>query len=236
MAKATSHLMSVIRGSVGGLNYTANQFASIVMRAKSNPTNPNTGYQGYIKNGFGYASSLWKETLSDAQRTAWNAYAQTVAYEGPNGTYYLPGRQLFIAIHSLMKYLTLHGEVFTFSNWDAPVITGNAEIIVGSPATPAIPSTCGFDINVENPGSEDIKVYAELSVPYTAQRRRFQGPFQPDTIQVIDVTAGSDDDFVFDGLNEDSVYFCRIRGILEGTPHRITPITIKRGVAIDTTP
>lgn len=236
MAKASSHLMNVIRGSVGGLNYTANQFAQIVMRIKTNPVNPSTDYQNYVRNGFSYSSGLWKNTLTDAQRRAWHQYAQTVEYESPTGNYFLPGRQMFIAIHTLMKYMTIQGEVFTFSDYSAPIITGNLAIVVEPSAAPAAASTTGFDVEVSNPGTEIIKVYAEISIPFLDQRNRYKGPYLPETFQTIELAASASDDLVFAGLVEDMIYFVKVRGITKQTPHRISPITHQRCLSIATGP
>jgi hypothetical protein len=73
-----------ISGSIGGITYSRNR-GGPYMRNRSVPVNPNSIYQQAVR---GFLSSLtvaWSQTLTLAQRQAWDAYAEAVPLSGPLG-------------------------------------------------------------------------------------------------------------------------------------------------------
>lgn len=77
MALFKSNTMTQASGSVGGTTYTRTK-GGMTMRARSVPTNPNTGKQQTVRSNLTQLVTRWTETLTAAQRTGWNTYASNV--------------------------------------------------------------------------------------------------------------------------------------------------------------
>lgn len=78
------------------------------VRNRRSPVQPiGTGRRGFIRAAFGAASSAWAG-LTDEQRAAWAAYADTVPYVDSLGqTIKLTGHQYFVAINTQLANLGL---------------------------------------------------------------------------------------------------------------------------------
>jgi len=64
-------------GSVAGLTYSHNAGGQYI-RARSTPTDPATAQQQTVRAAVSALVSLWKDTLTQAQRDAWQLYADNV--------------------------------------------------------------------------------------------------------------------------------------------------------------
>lgn len=228
MAKFLSQIMTIARGSVGGVTFTANQFQQLIMRAKTCPVNPSTLPQAWIRTALASASQHWN-LLTEAQRTAWNDYAATLLYTGPLGTYTLPGRQVMVGNLSLVLYgNNLLGTPLTPS-YLGPTAPGfsafeavkTAEVSVGTGVAVSVSNNCG----------ENMHALVERSVAFNPARERFKGPFLSSTAQYVPVPDPTTVLVEFDGLDEGAAYFMRVRGVTTEGPHRITSETILRMIA-----
>jgi len=76
--KFTSTVYAAASGSVGGLTYSHNKGGQYT-RARKIPTNPNSAFQQVIRSLVSQISDAWANTLTSAQRTAWNTYAANVS-------------------------------------------------------------------------------------------------------------------------------------------------------------
>lgn len=63
-------------GSMGTVTWSRNK-GGYYVRNRSTPTNPNSSRQQTTRTLFGTYASFWSTTLSQANRDAWNTYAQT---------------------------------------------------------------------------------------------------------------------------------------------------------------
>ncbi|MCG8431025.1 MAG: hypothetical protein MJA29_07620, partial [Candidatus Omnitrophica bacterium] len=169
MAKANSHTLSNIRGSVGGLTYTANQFQTIVMRTRAAPTNPKTDFQTEVRSAFSGAETLWKG-LSGSQRAQWNDYADTLTFTGPLGTYKLPGRQVFMGIFTCATYWKQRGGAIGALDPTPPVIPGFLDIDNVHTSSFTAPGATGVALQFEYSGAEDIETYCIRSIGYNGSR------------------------------------------------------------------
>lgn len=61
-------------GSVGGITASHNR-GGVYFRQRATPVNPNTTFQQEVRSLFGNLQSAWGSILTDAQRSAWDAYA-----------------------------------------------------------------------------------------------------------------------------------------------------------------
>jgi hypothetical protein len=77
--KFKSHVATQVSGSTGGTTYAQNQ-GGMYMRARSIPTNPNSPGQAALRTVFKGLMSAWTNTLTAAQRAAWNVYSVNVKF------------------------------------------------------------------------------------------------------------------------------------------------------------
>lgn len=83
-------------GSIAGNTFARNRFGNY-MRARTKPVNPNSTYQADVRTFLAYLAEYWHETLTAAQRTAWNTYAAAVAMKNRLGeTVYVTGFNMFL--------------------------------------------------------------------------------------------------------------------------------------------
>lgn len=75
--KYKSQIVTQASGSVGGTTYSHNQ-GGLYQRARAIPVNANTVQQQAIRNAVAQLTSLWVQTLTQAQRDAWATYSLNV--------------------------------------------------------------------------------------------------------------------------------------------------------------
>lgn len=86
-----SPLVTAVAGKVGGVVFARNRSGAYV-RAWSKPVDPNTAKQQIVKGIVAMLSARWAQTLSNAQRVAWNDYGDGVAMKNKVGaTIHLSG-------------------------------------------------------------------------------------------------------------------------------------------------
>lgn len=231
MARFLSQLMTIGRGSIGGLTLTANQFHQLIIRARTAPVQPNTTPQTDIRLAFTSAESAW-EGLTAAAQDDWDNYALHTPYSGPLGDYDVTGRLMFHAVFGLVFYMnaTLAAGMSTVT--DAPPTPGFAQM----PAFTVGPPQLG-DVGVTVSGTipifdQDVFMFAQRSIPFTSTRRRFKGPWDTATNQAVDFAAGVPTDIDFIGLTLGDIIFIHIRGIITPAPHRIAQDIIIRAIAV----
>lgn len=96
MALIKSQLITQASGSIGGLTFSR-AAGGLYIRARAIPTNPNTTLQSIARNAFSDLVAAWTETLTTAQREAWDLYASNVAQANPLGTpFFQSGQNAFV--------------------------------------------------------------------------------------------------------------------------------------------
>jgi len=94
--KYQSSIISKGSGSLGGSTYSHNRFG-MYMRNRSTPVNPNSQRQDTVRTVFADLTQHWGNTLSSAQRSAWNNYAANVAVKDKLGQdIYLTGLNHYV--------------------------------------------------------------------------------------------------------------------------------------------
>lgn len=71
-------------GSIAGNTHARNRFGNY-MRARTKPVNPNSPLQVARRSALSYLSEYWHESLSSAQRIAWETYAAAIAMKNRLG-------------------------------------------------------------------------------------------------------------------------------------------------------
>lgn len=75
--KFNGTLLGQASGSLAGTTFSHNRGGQYT-RKRSTPTNPNTTFQQAVRSAVGQLTSLWLNTLTTAQREAWDTYASNV--------------------------------------------------------------------------------------------------------------------------------------------------------------
>ncbi len=76
-----SSLIESGSGSIGGVTLSRNR-GGMYLRGRAIPTNPNSTFQQAVRSAAAQCASLWRNVLTEAQRTGWDLYAENV--ELPN--------------------------------------------------------------------------------------------------------------------------------------------------------
>jgi hypothetical protein len=77
-------IMTSISGSVGGVTGSHNR-GGLYLRARRVPVNVNSAEQQVVRGAAGLLATAWVETLTPAQREAWETYATNVPLVGSLG-------------------------------------------------------------------------------------------------------------------------------------------------------
>ena len=77
-------LIGEASGSIASLTFSHNRGGQYV-RQRTIPTNPNTVFQQAIRSLVSELTSRWQNTLTEAQRAAWDQYAVQVPLLDPLG-------------------------------------------------------------------------------------------------------------------------------------------------------
>lgn len=89
-----------IRGSVGGNTFSRNK-GGLYIRSRVKPTDPSSTAQMQRRVAMNNISRLWSQSLDDAQRTAWNEYAEANPVPSRLGGWLtLTGHQFFCGLNS----------------------------------------------------------------------------------------------------------------------------------------
>lgn len=95
-----------ISGSIAGNVHARNRSGNYI-RARTKPVNPNTARQSVIRSAIAELSARWADTLTAAQRTAWNLYGNSVAMKNKLGeTVYHSGYNHYIRSNAIRKMMT----------------------------------------------------------------------------------------------------------------------------------
>jgi len=162
-------------GSIAGTTHARNRYGNYV-RARTKPINPNTALQVAVRTALSELTARWSQTLTAAQRTAWNLYASSVAMKNKLGeTVYLSGFNHYIRSNSFRNV----GGYATVDN--GPVIfelpaADPTYAVAFSEATQQV--TITYD-NTRAWALEDGAYFVHFQgSPQNAQRNFFDGPWR----------------------------------------------------------
>ena len=133
----SSPIFAKASGSVGGLTFSHNRGGQYT-RARVTPTDPSSIRQQFMRATIGVLAPYWGQTLSAAQRSAWNLYADNVTWINPIGeTIFLTGQQHFLRINTVrlqiaQAILDAAPTIFDLGTFTAPTIVSMNS---GPPAT-----------------------------------------------------------------------------------------------------
>lgn len=171
-------------GSIAGNTYARNRYGNYA-RARTKPTNPNTGGQVLVRSAMSECTERWSDTLTIAQRTAWNLYASSVAMKNRLGeTIHLSGFNHYIRSNSFRvaysKTPVDDGPVI----FELPAADPAFTIALGEAAQQI---TVTFDDTMDWDNETGGFLVYYQGQPQNAQRNFFAGPWK-----LLSFTAGVD--------------------------------------------
>ena len=90
-------------GSLAGNTFARNKSGNYV-RARTKPVNPNTARQILVRTSLAPLTKRWAESLSGAQRAAWNLYGSNVSMQNKLGeSIFLSGFNHYIRSNTILK-------------------------------------------------------------------------------------------------------------------------------------
>lgn len=234
MARMLGIHASSIRGSIGGNTFLANQFHQIVIRQRTAPVQPNTTVQSQVRSAFMAGVSGWENT-TEANRSGWRTYAQTVTFQGPLGPYQPSGRDLGVGQYAATQYIIDVGGITPLSGVSmSPPVKAGLLSIEGLQVVPLAAAGTGFGVQITNNNGEAVYLYGTRSLKQADARQFYKGPWDSASIQVSGIADSSTGVIEFDNLIEDGVYFARVRIISQEPPRRMATELIVRAVATET--
>lgn len=162
-------------GSVGGTTASRNRFGAY-LRARTSPVNPNSGRQMFARAVFQFIAEQWSSLLSQAQRDAWDQYADVIIFKNALGLdIKLTGFNHFIRSNTLILFASLSVVA------DGPVILTLPE---SDPAFAASVDevtqniSVGFDNTLGWANETGGAMIISMSLPKGAGRSFIGGPFR----------------------------------------------------------
>lgn len=162
-------------GSIAGTTFARNRYGNYA-RARTTPVNPNSSGQQAVRATLAALTNRWSQTLTAAQRTAWNLYASNVVMTNRLGeSINLSGFNHYIRSNS---WLSRFGQTIVD---DGPVIFEIPDAdatfsITASEATQLV--SYSFDTALAWANEDDGWLIFEMGQPQNAQRNFFGGPWK----------------------------------------------------------
>lgn len=161
-------------GSIAGDTFARNRYGNYV-RARTKPVNPRSAKQVLVRSIIQTLTARWSQTLSAAQRTAWNLYGSSVAMKNRLGeSVFLTGFNHYIRSNHWFNRM---GRTLVD---DGPVVfelpeTDPTMSVAISEATQQVTMT--FDDTQPWCSEDDAMLVILQSQPQNPQRNFFNGPW-----------------------------------------------------------
>lgn len=162
-------------GSIAGNTYARNRYGNYA-RARTKPVNPNSSRQVAVRSALAALTERWSDTLTAAQRAAWNLYASNVAMKNKLGeTIHLSGfnhylRSNVIALQIANTIVDDGPVVFELPEQD-PTLA-----VTASEATQEL--TVSWDNAADWAVEDGGHIYLFQGAPQNPQRNFFAGPWR----------------------------------------------------------
>lgn len=164
-----------MRGSMAGNVFSRNKSGAYV-RARTKPTNPNTALQQAVRNALAQLTVRWSQTVTAAQRTAWNLYASSVSMTNKLGeSIFLSGFNQYL--RSNIVLLQSGGTIVDAgpTTFELPD-TDPAMVASGSEGTQLV--SIAFNDALVWLDEDDAYMHLWQGSPQNAQRNFFDGPWR----------------------------------------------------------
>jgi hypothetical protein len=172
MAKIISHVWSQARGKIAGIVYYAGPGNPILARQYCVPVDPQSTPQNIVRHCLSSAGSVW-QTLDDTTRLAYKAWSEASSIHPTGRSAYIRNSVAF----DYMDAIGLSG--FGFQKEIVPNVVGIPDVVY-EPAAFTGTNFPGFAIKVTNVSEVPLMVSVQRSIPMSAARYYWRGPWQPD--------------------------------------------------------
>lgn len=211
MAICLSHVFSQMVGSVGGITYFYNRYASIVARNRTTPTDPNTSYQQTVRTRMSAAVSAW-QALTPANRLSWELYASGTPWLNALGQdVRLPGFSMYLSVRLAAQKIN---PAMNTALLDTAHCTPGMNIHPELTFSLCIGGTAGFVLDIRNPHPTDnMRVGIHLSTAQNTSINFWKGPYDPTAyVSTGSIPPGNSTPVAYKSLVAGKRYFLRIRG------------------------
>lgn len=189
-----SQVFTQASGSIGGQTFSRNR-GGMYTRARALPTNPNTARQQAVRAAMTSIVNYWTNTLTDAQRALWAAYAANVPVLNRLGDQIqLTGQQQYIRsnVPAMQAGLPMINDApTTFDTGEAVTSIGSTNDatpdVVGIAGGAALSTTATFGA----PISADGTMLVYLGAPVSPAINYYKGPYRLATTQALVAAAAS---------------------------------------------
>lgn len=171
--KFLSQVYTAVSGSVGGLTYSRNA-AGMYTRGRATPVNPNTSRQQAIRTAMSAMVIYWHNTLTGAQRAAWDTYASNTPLTDALGQQQnVSGQNMFLRANTLRSWQGLSIIAAAPVDFDLgqPCVSVTSVVVAAGDITWTF--TCG-GAGTPTTGHK----YLYIGVAQNAGRSFFRGPYQ----------------------------------------------------------
>lgn len=179
--KFTSQVYSAVSGSIGGITYSHNR-GGMYTRTRAVPTNPSSNQQQFVRNALSYLVDRWSNTLTAAQRTAWDDYAANVAVTDALGqSIYLTGQNHYVRSNVIRQQINnLVGSAVLTIIDDGPTVFTLAETDPTAAYSMTAPTTgsLAFDTNLDWVSEDDSALFLFTGSAQNAAINFFKGPYR----------------------------------------------------------
>lgn len=227
MARALSQVYTIIRGSVGGLTYLANQYHQIVVRARTAPVQPNTTYQAMIRTAFTAALDVWAN-LDAKEQEKWDDYANATPFPGPLGPYTVTGRLIFAAGRSLQEYILARSLATPSFVTTAPIALAGFYDLKNVACVPPTGPGTGVAVTIGAETTSACAAFVEISPGFPKARKRYKGPWVTADSQAVIIPLNTSAIVEFLNLTVGVTYFIRVKAVADNVPPRISAAHIIR--------
>jgi hypothetical protein len=167
-------------GSVGGVVYSRNK-AGAYIRNRSIPINPGSARQQTVRFAVSQLSTRWVETLTAAQRAAWETYAENVQLPNPLGqSRNVGGLAMYVRSNAPRVGFPVLGSALAIVD-DAPTIfdLGTfSEPVIGAISASGDTVSMSFTESDEWVGETGAALLIYSSRPQNPSVNYFKGPYQ----------------------------------------------------------
>lgn len=226
MAKILWTGTALISGSIAGTTYANLPGIGSIGRRRTKPVNGITNFRTNARSGFVRGVQEWKN-LTDGERLLWNLYGQTIEKTTPFGTRAMTGREVFMAIHSLMYYQLERGLSAIGPSSNIPSIPGLFNVGAVSEATPVAVGT-NVAVSITNETGFDGYVLAQVSPGYLQTRLKPSNRWNADSAVFEEIPDGASTLITIPVAAAGLAYFVKVQPIQTETQNRMgTPWVIR---------
>lgn len=189
MKFTTGAMVGDLSGSIGSTTASHNRFGPY-FRNRVIPVNPNTTRQQEVRSLFATLVSLWNDTLTQTDRTAWETWAANTTIQGKTGDpINITGQNAYI------RFNVIRLQIGGIRVDTAPIIFNNGNPVTEfADAETATAGLLGINlaatdvasvITIAGGASDDADVAIYLGRPVNPSRRFFKGPYQLASVEAV---------------------------------------------------